>query len=63
MLVQTNHHAFVVDRGEHETETIFRAVVQRVRQQLDLNPSLIHSLDQLIDRTRKEIATSELNKK
>jgi cytochrome c-type biogenesis protein CcmH/NrfG len=60
MLVQTNHYSFVLDRLDNESETVFRAVVQRLRQRLDHNPQQVHQLDVLVPAVRLEVTRDEL---
>lgn len=63
MLVQTNHYSFIVDRLDNETETMHRAVVQRVRHCLDTAPKAIGcsaDVDGLVKRVREEVKRMEL---
>lgn len=60
MLVQTNYYSFVLDRLDTESETVFRAVVQRVQQQLDQHPQRIQELGELLSAVRSEVKKDEL---
>lgn len=62
MQVHTNHYTFVLERNAYETETVYRAVVQRVRKLLDANPSQIHTLPTLVERVRQEVLRDELER-
>lgn len=63
MLVQSNHFSFVLDRTDTETETMHRAVIQRVRHVLDTRPKHIRTsadIAALVEWVRREVRRVEL---